>query len=225
MANVLDELESLAAGAEEKHAQQLPSVVRAGCTSSGAPTALRGEEDVVGKVEETPAVAFSASSGFYAANLPLQTVLPELAEHFLPMEELVLGRYGPAFGQPPVPGTPVLYLGAGRQRTPLHFDPTENLTAMLQGSKRFRLFPPAASLQLQPRGGALAAFICWLRGVVPAVYSDIDVWGLSPLELPRFVDVVLDPGEVLYLPAAWWHAVEGSPEPNASLVFGFAPLV
>ena len=33
-----------------------------------------------------------------------------------------------------VPFTPAMYFGAGQQRTPLHFDPTENLTVALQGS-------------------------------------------------------------------------------------------
>merc|ERR1712118_306721 len=110
-------------------------------------------------------------------------------------------------------GTPSLYLGAHGQRTPLHFDPTENITIVLQGRKTFRLFSPASSPWLRPKGGMVAAAACWMHGVVPAVYSDIDAW-----KLPAAPDDV-EAGEMLYLPRAWWHAVAGSSEPNVTMVF------
>jgi len=162
----------------------------------------------------------SALADCYAANVPIEVALPELAALLSPLGQGLVDRFGPLFG-PAVPGTPALYLGAGGQRTPLHFDPTENLTAVMQGSKHFRLFPPAASLQLQPRGGYLAAAACWLSGVVPAVYSDVDAWRSHGS--PRPLDVEVRAGEVLYLPPGWWHAVAGSQAPNVTLVFGFAP--
>merc|ERR1719235_1726157 len=102
----------------------------------------------------------------YAANLPIDFRLPELAPHLLPVIEIIeKAARGSASSPVPlgarIPGTPVIYLGAGMQRTPMHFDPTENLTCVLQGSKHFRLFPPWASSQLRPNGGFLAACACW----------------------------------------------------------------
>lgn len=165
--------------------------------------------------------------GCYVGGLPLDRELPELARELLPLSDLLRSHTIKAPLGPPVPGVPALYLGAGMQRTPLHFDPTENLTVVLQGSKRFLLFPPSASSHLQPRGGLLAALSCRMHGTVPAVYSDLDVWPLTQTDAtvvgPRPLDVVVTAGDLLYLPAAWWHAVGGSEAPNISVVFGHAP--
>lgn len=166
----------------------------------------------------------SRAVGCYAANVPVEAALPEFAELLAPVGKCVAERLGAVLGFA-IPGSPVLYLGAGTQRTPLHFDPTENLTAVLQGAKHFRLLPPWASGQLQPRGGLLAAAVCWSSGVVPAVYSDVDAWSLPGRTDggPASVDITVGAGEVLYLPPGWWHAVSGSPEPNVTVVFAFAP--
>lgn len=181
-------------------------------------------------IDEVQAVsAASAGSGelrpmrCYAANVPIEARLPELAPHILPVIEAVEGASLRAPLGSAVPLTPVLYLGAARQRTPLHFDPTENLTAVVQGSKIFRLFPPWASPELRPHGGRFAAAACWFQGVVPAVYAALDPWASDEASRPWSLDVQVNAGEVLYLPVAWWHAVEGSLEANVSVVFGFEP--
>jgi len=173
---------------------------------------------------ETRAAGAGAPAQRYVANVPVQSVLPEFARLLRPLERRISKELGGVLG-PTIPGTPVLYLGAHGQRTPLHFDPTENLTVVLQGTKRFRLFPPLASPLLRPIGGPMAAFACWAHGVVPAVYSDVDAWALAGgIDCsPAFADLVLGPGEALYLPPGWWHAVSGSQEPNVTVVFGFAP--
>lgn len=184
-------------------------------------------------VDELLASSSSASSGsrpakIYAANLSLEAALPEIASCFHPVSAKVASLSPGTFG-PVIPGTPVLYLGAGGQRTPLHFDPTENLTAVLQGQKTLRLFPPSSSEHLRPRGGRFAAAVCWVGGVVPAVYSAVDAWADEGSSLgpdkgcSRPIDIVLTTGDIVYLPAGWWHAVAGSNEPNITLVFGYAP--
>jgi len=162
----------------------------------------------------------------YAACLSLAHVLPELAEELRPLNELVYSQLDLAPLGPPTPGTPVLYLGGGGQRTPLHFDPTEALNVVLQGEKHFRLFSPAMSSQLHANGGSLAAAFCWLYGIVPTVYSGLDAWappGAGAHRLPEPLDVVIRAGDALYMPPGWWHAVAGSAEPNISIVYGFSP--
>jgi len=188
---------------------------------SSAPYARRDRRRLDSVLDELCAVG-ERRAGCYAANVPVGAVLPELATLLEPVSQHLTTRFGQLLG-PQVPGTPSLYLGAGGQRTPLHFDPTENLTVVLQGSKLFRLFPPTASDGLQPRGGFMAASACWLRGIVPAVYSDFDAW--APGAAPHARDVTVRAGEALYLPPGWWHAVAGSEDPNMSIVFGFAPSV
>lgn len=157
----------------------------------------------------------------YVANVSLAT-LPELAEHLQPLSREVAFLGGAAFGEA-VLGTPALYAGKGGQRTPLHFDPTENLTIVLQGTKHVRLFPPSASPFLRPVGGVGATAVCWLNAVVPAVYSEADAWAPELARGVGAVDVELQAGDLLYLPVAWWHAVAGSDDANVTIVFGFAP--
>lgn len=156
----------------------------------------------------------------YPANVPLDC-LPELQVQLKPLSDYIMKNFAGSFG-PSVPGTPVVYLGAGGQQTPLHFDPTENLTLVLQGMKSFRLYPPSSSSQLQPQGGWLAAAFCWHHGFVPAVYSKLDPFK-EVVNLPPCIEFKLHAGELLYLPSAWWHAVSGSKDANVTVVFGFSP--
>eukprot|EP00435_Cladocopium_sp_Y103_P021177 s1168_g5.t1 len=159
---------------------------------------------------------------FYAASVPLARDLPELAEQLSPLREALEEALHLSVG-PPVPNAPVMYLGAGEQRTPLHCDPTENITLVLEGAKLFRLFPPHAAPFLKPLGGWFAAASCWLSGVVPAVYCARDAFATLPEGTPEPLDLQLKPGDALYLPCGWWHAVVGSKEPNMAIVFGYAP--
>eukprot|EP00929_Paragymnodinium_shiwhaense_P119303 TRINITY_DN91199_c0_g1_i1.p1 TRINITY_DN91199_c0_g1~~TRINITY_DN91199_c0_g1_i1.p1 ORF type:complete len:335 (+),score=23.07 TRINITY_DN91199_c0_g1_i1:105-1007(+) len=158
----------------------------------------------------------------YAANVPMPLVLPELDDHFRDFGEKLSAGPGSVF-EVALPGCPSLYLGAGEQRTPLHADPTENLTVVLQGSKTFRLYPPAAWPFLNPVGGTLAAMLCYYRGTVPSIYCDFDAWR-SDSEGPPCLEVQLKAGQALYLPSMWWHAVSGSLDANVSLVYGYHPF-
>lgn len=92
--------------------------------------------------------------------------LPEFDVLCSPLREALEEALHLSLG-PPVPNTPVIYLGAREQRTPLHCapwsqpcqcegpaqDPTENITVVTEGSKWFRLFRPKAYHALRPLGG------------------------------------------------------------------------
>jgi len=43
-------------------------------------------------------------------------------------------------------------VGAGRQATPLHFDPSENLLCVVEGEKTLTLFHPADTERIYPAG-------------------------------------------------------------------------
>jgi hypothetical protein len=129
------------------------------------------------------------------------------------------------------------FSGAG-VRTWLHYDNNgcHNLNAQLQGSKRCTLFAPSALSELRPF--TLAA------GNPAHNCSRIDVEGprLVPqaapegaqeaapndsaaafMQLQRF-EVELEAGDVLFIPAWWWHSFEHLGEFNANLNVWWKPL-
>jgi hypothetical protein len=149
----------------------------------------------------------------YAARMPLASLLPEL---------LADTQWGPAdrFGSYFGGGhgiNPVAYLGSGRQATPMHFDPSENLLCMVTGAKTVTLFHPADTPHLYPAG----------QRNTTAVYSLVDApdaadptrFPLLRSARPRVAEVRA--GDVLYLPCGWWHAVRGCDGLNLSVNYWF----
>jgi len=113
---------------------------------------------------------------------------------------------------------PTCYFGAGRQATPMHFDPAENLLCVVEGSKHLTLYHPAETKHLYPCGERNTS----------VVYSHVDM--TNPPDLSRYADlaratphaVTVERGDVLYLPCGWWHAVQGSRGRNLSINYWFA---
>uniref|UniRef100_A0A7S2SEZ1 JmjC domain-containing protein n=1 Tax=Rhizochromulina marina TaxID=1034831 RepID=A0A7S2SEZ1_9STRA len=99
-------------------------------------------------------------------------------------------------------------------RTDLHCEPIANVALQITGRKRWTIVDPANSFALQPAlspdGRAY-------------VFADLDPDSHHLVRIPRF-EVVLGPGEALYLPTWWWHRVDylGEASFTASL-FHFRP--
>ena len=149
----------------------------------------------------------------YAARMPVARLLPEL------LPDLADGpaeRFAACFG-PPQAINPVCYLGAGRQATPMHFDPSDNLLCVVEGAKELTLYHPADTEHLYPAGERNTA----------AVYSLVG--SCEPPDLARFPALararprtaIVRAGDVLYLPCGWWHAVRGSIGRNLSINYWF----
>jgi hypothetical protein len=90
-----------------------------------------------------------------------------------------------------------LWVGPAGTRTPLHHDTLMLLHTQIVGRKRWRFVSPLSG---------------------PQVYNDFDVYSpvdFENLDLGRFpeaakvkvLDVVVEPGETMFLPLAWWHQV------------------
>jgi len=90
-----------------------------------------------------------------------------------------------------------LWVGPAGTRTPLHHDTLMLLHTQIVGRKRWRFVSPLSG---------------------PRVYNDYDVYSpvdFESLDLRRFpeaakvkvLDVVVEPGETMFLPLAWWHQV------------------
>jgi hypothetical protein len=90
-----------------------------------------------------------------------------------------------------------LWVGPAGTRTPLHHDTLMLLHTQIVGRKRWRFVSPLSA---------------------PRLYNDFDVYSpvdFESLDLERFpeaanvkvLDVVVEPGETVFLPLAWWHQV------------------
>lgn len=101
----------------------------------------------------------------------------------------------------------------------LHYDAMDGTLMQLHGSKRVVLFPPSQTFNLYPYPFyAHLRYGLKLRSWFSRVYPDQPDFQAFPRlrqALKYRSDVTLQPGELLYIPAGWWHEVtslEGNPE-------------
>ncbi len=108
------------------------------------------------------------------------------------------------------------WLSAAETSTPLHRDVAENIFLQLAGRKRFYLYSPAATpwLYSNPLRSALPNFARF-----DPEEPDYERFPLSRAVQP--LEVVLEPGNALYIPSRWWHQVR-SLDVSTSLNFWFA---
>jgi hypothetical protein len=95
-----------------------------------------------------------------------------------------------------------LWFGSAGNVTPLHFDVSNNLFAQLHGRKRMLLFAPHDTPYLSPYPVESN-----MRHV-----SHVDAESPDAVRFPAYahatpVSLELDAGELLFLPAYWWHQV------------------
>jgi len=99
------------------------------------------------------------------------------------------------------PGPPRFWLGPGGTVTPLHCDYDDNLFAQIWGSKRIFLAPPHHGEFLYPREANALLFGSPFDPEAP----DYDAYPLA--RQAALVEVVVEPGDMLYVPAGWYHQV------------------
>jgi hypothetical protein len=130
----------------------------------------------------------------YAGGIPIRKHLPELIPN-IPVPMLDMTR-----------DTLISLWVGNRTHTRTHWDQSQNLACVVDGRRRFTLFPPeqlknlyVGPLEFTPAGQ-------------PISLVDIDTPDLQTY--PRFAEALaaaeraeLGPGDALYIPALWWHDV------------------
>lgn len=95
------------------------------------------------------------------------------------------------------------WVGPRNTNSPLHFDPLDNYLMQVVGRKSVVLFNKnhdAASLYAGSRWGQQ-------ENTSAANVFDLDRMQFPDLDLQQSYQAILEPGDVLYIPAKWWHAV------------------
>lgn len=115
---------------------------------------------------------------------------------------------------------PTFWLG-NRALVAPHFDVKDNIACVVSGRRRFTLFPPEQIHNLY-LGPVLSA-----PGGVPISMVDIrdPDWERFPRYAQAFesaMQVELGPGDAIYIPAPWWHAVESLDSINLLVNYWFA---
>lgn len=108
----------------------------------------------------------------------------------------VIGEYLKTTGQQ-YPG--FFWYGPKGTITPLHHDLTNNFMAQVKGRKLVRMVPPSYLPHIYNYRHC---------------YSSVDLGNIDYTKFPamrnvRMIDVILEPGDLLFLPIGYWHYVRG----------------
>ncbi|MBE9182739.1 cupin-like domain-containing protein, partial [Oculatella sp. LEGE 06141] len=93
----------------------------------------------------------------------------------------------------------------------LHYDPMDGTLTQLYGAKKILLFPPSQLYNLYPTSVLKhLRYGLQLRAVYSQVYPenpDFNAFPKFKQALKQYQVGILNPGEILFLPAGWWHEV------------------
>ena len=140
----------------------------------------------------------------YPAKTPLRSRLPELEKELMARADTPLGKYGSCVGRMTEDGI-YMYAGAGENTTHTHIDPAENFMFVAAGRKTLQLFPPSDYQFLYPYPAPK-----YHSSAIPPFTKTSS----PPPEFPAYgyshpIEVTLEAGDMLYLPAFWYHCVHG----------------
>ncbi len=156
---------------------------------------------------------------FRRARVPVTAALEQLIElmeqedpHAIAIQAIPINETLPGFAEsnanPLLESSvePTMWFGNRAIIAP-HYDIDDNIACVVAGVRKFTVFPPEeiGNLYVGPTLGA--------PGGVPI--SMVDLRDPDLERFPRFTraleaarQAVLEPGDAIYIPAVWWHAVE-----------------
>lgn len=124
-----------------------------------------------------------------------------------------------------------MWLSDGNTIGKLHFDPYDNFLCMIDGRKELTLFEPFNNSQLYEAHIPEAQFSVHLGSLkftrnkllesTSMVMSPFDIKKPDFKRFPLFretmpLNCTINEGEVLFMPAFWWHEVKSSPNPSTN---------
>ena len=99
-----------------------------------------------------------------------------------------------------------LWVAPGGHLEPLHFDGDDGTIIQLVGNKTVTLVSPKHSKNLYP--------FPWWKSGMPSTFSRVNLENIDHKKYPEAtqalnaaIQVSLNPGQALYIPAGWWHQV------------------
>lgn len=103
-------------------------------------------------------------------------------------------------------GQPRIWVG-NTSRVAAHFDESDNVACVVSGTRRFTLFPTeqVANLYVGPLDRTVAG---QPTGLVDLAAPDLERFPKFAEALKHAQTAELTPGDAIYIPALWWHAVE-----------------
>lgn len=112
-----------------------------------------------------------------------------------------------------------LWISPGGITVGLHYDQAENFNFQLRGEKTFTLYPPGvrAYYPLSMFSETAQISRVYRQGPNP------DLSKYPRFDPTRAVSIELRAGDVLYLPAYWWHQVTSYGNENVNLNFWWLP--
>lgn len=104
-----------------------------------------------------------------------------------------------------------IWVGSGGHIECLHFDAVDGTLMQMHGAKKIVLFPPSQMYNLYPfplsihlrHGLKLRS---WFSQVYPEK-PDFEAFPNLKIALQHKYEFILNQGELLYIPAGWWHEV------------------
>ncbi len=106
-----------------------------------------------------------------------------------------------------------LWLGEKSINTKAHYDYSNNFLVQIWGRKRVRLFAPADTQHMHTYSIKDTVIMGGVHhpAVQASKIADIDLVDLNEypnIKLATPFEGILNPGELLYIPAGWWHEVK-----------------
>ena len=148
----------------------------------------------------------------YFAKIALRLWSPALETEMMGRDDTPYARFKSCVGPLNSDGL-FMYIGAGHNASAIHCDPAEGFVLVCRGVKKYMLWAPAEAENLYPCPAPR-----YHTSAVPP-FTDPSV-GLGPhpsYAKTRPYEVVLCPGDSLYIPAHWWYCECGGGGLNVSI--------
>ncbi|MDZ8066255.1 MAG: cupin-like domain-containing protein [Nostoc sp. DedQUE08] len=107
---------------------------------------------------------------------------------------------------------PTIWIGSGGNISPLHYDAMDNLFTQVSNHKRFLLFDPQQTSSLYPFP---ATSKIPHMSQINIEKPDLDKF--PNFQKAKYFECIVELGEILFIPAFWWHQVYSLDNSNQEL--------